>query len=157
MPAAGPLGWWKTCRSRSLSRRHPPQLAGGITYIRSSAGWRYLAIWIDLYSRRVVRCKLDPRMDATLVIEALNRALGHRQVEPEKLLIHTDQGSQYRANVYRVLLAKHEIVCSMSVKGCCWTNTMVENFFSSFKLELDLDDDREVLISPRKLQRDLPF
>ena len=71
--------------------------AGDITYIRTSAGWRYLAVWIDLFSRRVVGWKLDVRMDAALVIEALNRALGHRRVEPEKLLIHTDQGSQYRA------------------------------------------------------------
>ncbi|WP_432784700.1 IS3 family transposase [Cyanobium sp. BSA11S] len=67
--------------------------AGDITYIRTSAGWRYLAVWIDLFSRRVVGWKLDRRMDAALVIEALNRALGHRQVEPEKLLLHTDQGS----------------------------------------------------------------
>jgi transposase InsO family protein len=131
--------------------------AGDITYIRTSAGWRYLAVWIDLYSRRVVGWKLDQRMDATLVIEALNRALGHRRVEPEKLLIHTDQGSQYRATDYRDLLAKHEITCSMSAKGCCWDNAVVESFFSTLKLELDLDDDRDVLISPQQLQRDLAF
>jgi transposase InsO family protein len=131
--------------------------AGDITYIRTSAGWRYLAVWIDLFSRRVVGWKLDQRMDAALVIEALNRALGHRQVEPEKLLIHTDQGSQYRATDYRDLLAKHEIVCSMSAKGCCWDNAVVESFFSTLKLELDLDDDRDVLISPQQLQRDLAF
>ena len=126
-------------------------------YIRTSAGWRYLAVWIDLFSRRVVGWKLDVRMDAALVIEALNRALGHRHVEPEKLLIHTDQGSQYRAIDYRALLAKHEISCSMSAKGCCWDNAVVESFFSTLKLELDLDDNREDLISPQQLQRDLAF
>ena len=131
--------------------------AGDITYIRTSAGWRYLAVWIDLFSRRVVGWKLDVRMDAGLVIEALNRALGHRRVEPEKLLIHTDQGSQYRAIDYRALLAKHEISCSMSAKGCCWDNAVVESFFSTLKLELDLDDNREDLISPQQLQRDLAF
>ena len=131
--------------------------AGDITYIRTSAGWRYLAVWIDLYSRRVVGWKLDQRMDAALVIEALNRALGHRLVEPEMLLIHTDQSSQYRATDYRDLLNKHEIICSMSAKGCCWDNAVVESFFSTLKLELDLDDDREVLISPQQLQRDLAF
>jgi len=131
--------------------------AGDITYIRTSTGWRYLAVWIDLYSRRVVGWKLDQRMDAALVIEALNRALGHRRVEPEKLLIHTDQGSQYRASDYRDLLTKHEITCSMSGKGCCWDNAVVESFFSTLKLELDLDDDRHVLISPQQLQRDLAF
>jgi transposase InsO family protein len=131
--------------------------AGDITYIRTTAGWRYLAVWIDLFSRRVVGWKLDYRMDAALVIEALNRALGHRQVEPEQLLIHTDQGSQYRASDYRELLGKHEIVCSMSAKGCCWDNAVVESFFSTLKLELDLDDNRETLISPQRLQRDLAF
>jgi len=91
------------------------------------------------------------------VIEALNRALGHRQVEPEKLLIHTDQGSQYRATDYRDLLEKHEIVCSMSAKGCCWDNAVVESFFSTLKFELDLDDDRKDLTSPQQLQNDLAF
>ena len=92
---------------------HPPapnlSWAGDITYIRTSAGWRYLAVWIDLYSRRVVGWKLAHRMDTALVMEALNRALGHRRVEPEQLIIHTDQGSQYRASDYRKLLQKHEI------------------------------------------------
>jgi len=131
--------------------------AGDITYIRTSAGWRYLAVWIDLFSRRVVGWKLDHRMDAALVIEALNRALGHRQVEPEKLLLHTDQGSQYRATDYRDLLREQRIVCSMSAKGCCWDNAVVESFFSTLKLELDLDDNREELISHQQLQRDLAF
>jgi putative transposase len=131
--------------------------AGDITYIRTTAGWRYLAVWIDLFSRRVVGWALDQRMDAALVIEALSRALGHRQVEPEQLLIHTDQGSQYRANDYRELLQKEKITCSMSAKGCCWDNAVVESFFSTLKLELDLDDDRDVLISPQQLQRDLAF
>jgi transposase InsO family protein len=131
--------------------------AGDITYIRTSSGWRYLAIWIDLFSRRVVGWKLDHRMDAALVIEALNRALGHRLVEPELLLIHTDQGSQYRASDYRILLEKHEIGCSMSAKGCCWDNAVAESFFSTLKLELDLDDNRKELIAPQQLQRDLAF
>jgi putative transposase len=131
--------------------------AGDITYIRTSAGWRYLAVWIDLFSRRVVGWKLDHRMDAALVIEALNRALGHRQVEPEKLLLHTDQGSQYRATDYRDLLREQKIVCSMSAKGCCWDNAVVESFFSTLKLELGLDDNREELISHQQLQRDLAF
>jgi transposase InsO family protein len=102
--------------------------AGDITYIRTSAGWRYLGIWIDLFSRRVVGWTLDQRMDAALVIEALNRALGRRQVEPETLLIHTDQGSQYRATGYRDLLRDQKITCSMSAQGCCWDNAVVESF-----------------------------
>jgi transposase InsO family protein len=105
--------------------------AGEITYIRTSSGWRYLAVWIDLFSRRVVGWTLDARMDTALVIEALSRALGHRQVEPDQPLIHTDQGSQYRANDYRELLQQEKITCSMSAKGCCWDNAAVESLFST--------------------------
>jgi len=109
--------------------------AGDITYIRTTAGWRYLAVLIDLFSRRVVGWKLVERMDAALVIEALNRALCQRQVKAEQLLIHTDQGSQYRATDYRELLKKHQVRCSMSAKDCCWDNAVVESFFSTLKLD----------------------
>ena len=68
--------------------------AGDITYIRTTAGWRYLAVWMDLFSRRVVGWMLGSSMEASLVLEALHRALGQRQVEADHLLIHTDQGSQ---------------------------------------------------------------
>ena len=105
--------------------------AGDITYIRTKAVWRYLAVWIDLFSRRVIGWKLDDRVDAALVVEALNRALGHRQLKAEQLLIHTDQGSQYRATDYKELLKKHQIRSSMSAKGCCWDNAVVESFFSN--------------------------
>ncbi len=66
--------------------------AGDITYIRTTAGWRHLAVWIDLYSRRVVGWAMGATMVATMVLEALNRALGHRQIEADQLLVHTDQG-----------------------------------------------------------------
>jgi putative transposase len=86
-------------------------------------------------------------MDAALVIETLNQALGHRQVEPDQRQIHTDQGSQYRTNDYQELLQKEKITCSMSAKGCCGYNAIAESIFSTLKLELNLDDDREDLIS----------
>ncbi len=88
--------------------------ASDITYIGTTEGWRYLAVWIDLFlfSRRVVGWKLERPMDASLVIEVLNRALGHRQVEPKQLLIHADQGSHCRATDYRRLLEDHKISCS---------------------------------------------
>ncbi|MCX5943970.1 MAG: hypothetical protein NTZ53_01370 [Cyanobacteria bacterium] len=78
-----------------------------MTTIRSAGGWRYLALshrklhsteWIDPYRRGVVGWAMGDTMEATLVLEALNRALGRRQIEPDQLLIHTDQGCQYRAN-----------------------------------------------------------
>jgi len=96
-------------------------------------------------------------MDAARLIVALNRALGDRCVEPAQLLIHTDQGSQYRAKDYRMVLQKEMITCSMSAKGWCWDNAVVESLFSTLKLELNLDDDREDLISPQLLQYDLAF
>ena len=130
--------------------------AGDFIYIRIAAGRRYLAVWINLCTRRVFGWKLDARMDAALVIEALHRALGQRQVEPEQLLLNRDQGSQSRASDYRELLCRHAIVCSMSARGCCRDNTVVESLFSTLKfLELHLDDNREEPISPKKLQREL--
>jgi transposase InsO family protein len=131
--------------------------AGDITYIRTTAGWRYLAVWIDLYSRRVVGWAMGATMEATLVLEALNRALGHRQIESDHLLVHTDQGSQYRAAAYRQLLENHKISCSMSAKGCCWDNAVVESFFSTLKHELGLDDAAEIVNSPQQLIRQMAF
>jgi len=131
--------------------------AGDITTIRTTAGWRYLAVWIDLYSRRVVGWAMGATMEATLVLEALNRALGHRQIESDQLLIHTDQGSQYRATAYRQLLEDRKISCSMSANGCCWDNAVVESFFSTLKHELDLDDDAAILNSPQQLIREMAF
>ena len=131
--------------------------AGDITYIRTTTGWRYLAVWIDLYSRQVVGWAMGASIEATLVLEALNRALGHRQIEADQLLVHTDQGGQYRATAYRQLLESHQIRCSMSAKGCCWDNAVVESFFSTLKHELDLDDDAEALLSSQQLQSRLAF
>ncbi len=96
-------------------------------------------------------------MEATLVLEALNCALGQRQIEPEQLLVHTDRGSQYRAKAYRQLLEGRKISCSMSAKGCCWDNAVVESFISTLKHELDLDDDAEALLSSQQLQTHLAF
>jgi putative transposase len=93
----------------------------------------------------------------TLVIEALNRALGQHQVNVEQLLIQTDQGSQYRATNYIELLKKYQIRCSMSAKGCCWVNTVVESFFSTLNLQLTLDDNCKELLDPKEQQRDLAF
>ncbi|WP_255003152.1 IS3 family transposase [Cyanobium sp. HWJ4-Hawea] len=131
--------------------------AGDITYIRTTAGWRYLAVWIDLYSRRVVGWAMGSSMEATLVLEALNRALGQRQIAPDQLLIHTDQGSQYRATAYKQMLEGRKISCSMSARGCCWDNAVVESFFSTLKHELDLDHDAKMLLSPHQLLRQLAF
>jgi len=86
---------------------------------------------IDLSSRRVVGWAMGRTMDTTLVMEALKRALGHRQIEPDQLQIHTNEGSQYRANADRLVLEIHTINTSMSAKGCCWDNAVVDSFFST--------------------------
>jgi len=129
--------------------------AGDITYIRTSAGWRYLAVWIDLYSRRVVGWKLGASMEASLVIEALNRAIGARSVNLEQLMIHTDQGSQYTGKAFQQKLVEKEITCSMSRKGNCWDNACVESFFATLKDELDVE--LGLLRTPEELLRDLAF
>lgn len=127
--------------------------AGDITYVRTTQGWRYLAIWMDLFSRRIVGWTLGSSLEGTLVIEALHRALGQRQVNPDALLIHTDRGSQYTASEYQDLLKKEKIECSMSGKGNCWDNAVVESFFSTYKLENDLDGNSPNLLTPWELQR----
>ena len=96
-------------------------------------------------------------MYTALVMEALNKALGNRRVEAEQLIIHTDQGSQYRGSDYRKLLRKHGISCSMSAKGCCWDNAVVESLFSTLKFGLDLNYDAKNLLNPAQVQRSLTF
>ncbi len=83
--------------------------------------------------------------------------MGYRQIEADRLQVHTDQGSQYRATAYRQLLEGRKISCRVSAKGCCWDNAVVESFFSTLKHELALDDDAEVLLSSQQLQSRLAF
>ena len=122
-----------------LGRRFNPvapnvAYASDITYIRTGAGWLYLAVVLDLFSRRVVGWAMAPSMPASLVCEALNMAIGHRQPAPG-LVVHSDRGSQYASAEYQALLAKHGYVCSMSRKGNCWDNAVAERFFLNLKME----------------------
>jgi putative transposase len=125
---------------------------GDITYIRTTEGWRYLAVWMDLYSRRIIGWKIGSNMEAELVTKALNRALILRRINPSKLVIHTDQGSQYTGSKYQKLLIENKINCSMSRKGNCWDNAAMESFFSTYKLENNLDDNSKILLTPLQLQ-----
>lgn len=105
-----------------------------ITYVWTAEGWIYLAIVIDLYSRRVVGWSMDKRMTKALVIRALIMAVNLRQPKPG-LIHHSDRGSQYASQAYQNLLKRYGMVCSMSRKGNCWDNAPVERFFSSLKRE----------------------
>ena len=95
--------------------------AGDLTYIWTREGWLYLAVLLDLYSRKVVGWSLGSRMETGLVKGALEMAIGRRQPAPG-LLHHTDRGSQYASHGYRNLLSQHGMVCSMSGKGECLDN-----------------------------------
>lgn len=105
-----------------------------ITYIRTGTGWLYLAIVLDLFSRKVIGWVMAPSMLAELVCTALQMAIRQRQPAPG-LIVHTDRGSQYASALYQALLAEHGVVCSMSRQGNCWDNAVAERFFLNLKME----------------------
>ena len=106
--------------------------AGDVTYLKTGEGWMYLAIVMDLYSRRIVGWHLDKRMTTDLVNTALTRAYSIRR--PAKgLVFHSDRGSQYTSKRFRALLAGYGMRASMGDVGACWDNAVVERFFGSLK------------------------
>ena len=108
--------------------------ASDITYIKTRQGWLYLAVVLDLFSRRVVGWSMSRWISRHLAISALNMALDQRL--PDKQLIHhSDRGSQYTSDDFRDELAKHNIECSMSGRGNCYDNAVVESFFGLLKRE----------------------
>lgn len=109
---------------------------GDITYIATEEGWLFLAIFLDLFTRKVVGFSSDDNMRVELVTNALEMALGRQDVKDGELLAHTDRGSQYAAEDYRKKLSAAGIVASMSRKGNCWDNAHCESFFHSLKTEL---------------------
>jgi len=108
--------------------------AGDITYLWTNEGWYYLAVVIDLYSRKVIGWAMSERMTARLVCDALTMALFRRK-QPKGVIVHTDRGSQYCSHDYQTLLRDHGFICSMSAKGCCYDNACSESFFHSLKVE----------------------
>ena len=106
-----------------------------ITYIWTSEGWLYLAVVLDLFSRRVVGWSMSRTMERSLVISALEMAVSRRHPRMG-LLCHSDRGSQYASHDYQQALSQAGIVCSMSRKGNCWDNAPMESFFASLKREL---------------------
>ena len=106
-----------------------------MTYLWNAQGWLYLAVIIDLFSRRVVGWSMSERVDRKLALDALRMALAQRRPQPG-LIHHSDRGSQYASGDYQQLLAKHGLRGSMSRRGDCWDNAVAESFFASLKLEL---------------------
>jgi putative transposase len=127
--------------ARDFSATAPNQKwVGDITYIWTREGWLYLAVLIDLFSRRVVGWSMSESLSTELPLRALKMAIAARR-PPRGLLHHTDRGCQYASVEYRSVLAHHGIVASMSRKGNCWDNAVAESFFATLKTELvrDLD------------------
>lgn len=122
-----------------LARRFDPNgpnqaWVSDITYIRTRSGWLYLAVVLDLYARKVVGWAMAPTMHAELVCAALQLAIAQRQPAPG-LIVHSDRGSQYASAPHQALLARHSLVGSMSRRGNCWDNAVMERFFLSLKTE----------------------
>jgi putative transposase len=107
-----------------------------ITYIWTTEGWLYLAVIIDLFSRRVVGWSMAEHMRTELVLTALEAALGQRHPAQSGLLFHSDRGSQYASGDYQMALQQATITGSMSRRGNCWDNAVAESFFGTLKTEL---------------------
>jgi len=105
-----------------------------ITYIRTQEGWLYLAVVIDLFSRQVVGWSMQPRMHTDLVIQALLMAVWRRKPE-QRVIVHSDQGSQFTSEDWRGFLKTHNLEPSMSRRGNCYDNAVAESFFQLLKRE----------------------
>jgi putative transposase len=109
-----------------------------ITAIATDEGWLYLAILLDLYSRRVVGWAMRPTLETELVCAAWQMAAARRQ-PGAGLIHHSDRGCQYTSDRYRALLREHTVTCSMSRRGNCFDNAPTESFFRTLKVELEND------------------
>ena len=109
--------------------------ASDITYVATGEGWLYLAIVLDLFSRRVVGWSMRATLGRSLVVDALGSALGHRRPEAG-LIHHSDRGSQYASADFQATLQAAQITCSMSRRGDCYDNAVVESFFGTLEQEL---------------------
>lgn len=111
--------------------------AGDITALPTGQGWLYLAVVLDLWSRRVIGWALRATLETELVLAAWHVAVGRRQTAPQ--LHHSDRGCQYTSDAFQRVLTRHHVVCSMSRRGDCWDNAPVESFFRTLKVELAPD------------------
>jgi transposase InsO family protein len=129
----------KPVAKNHLSRQFKPAKlnqvwAGDITYIATKEGWLYLAVVMDLHSRKIIGWSMSKRMKASLVCQALKAAIDYRKPAPGTMF-HSDRGVQYASEAFQSHLSSNGIKCSMSRKGNCWDNAVVESFFNSLKQE----------------------
>lgn len=122
--------------NRCFQAQRPNQIwVGDVTFIATRAGWLYLAVLLDLYSRKVIGWSMSERIDKRLVLDALDMALLRRKPDRE-VLHHTDRGAIYGSDEYRGKLSTHQLTPSMSRKADCYDNAVAESFFSTLKNEL---------------------
>jgi transposase InsO family protein len=110
--------------------------AGDVTYIATGEGWSYLAVLLDLFSRRVVGWAMSTTNDTALALAALQDAVCTRRTVPTGLVHHTDRGSPYASDEYRKALTQYGMTPSMSRTGDCWDNAVSESFFATLRAEL---------------------
>lgn len=120
-----------------------------ITYIRTDQGWMYLAVVLDLFTRKVVGWSCDDSMTSQLVVDAMQNAIDQERPEGD-VLCHSDRGSQYASEQYQKLLKENGFTCSMSRKGDCWDNAPMESFFGTLKKELVHHERYETRVQVRK-------
>jgi putative transposase len=119
---------------REFTAEHPNRAwVTDITYIRTWEGWLYLAVVVDLFSRKVIGWATKPTLARDLVLDAVLMAIRHRR--PRNTLIHSDQGCQYGSDAWRRFCRAHHLEPSMSRRGNCWDNAVAESFFGSLKKE----------------------
>lgn len=106
-----------------------------ITYLATATGWVYLAVVVDLFSRKVVGWSIGASLATELVRQALREAIERRRPDGRRLLHHSDRGCQYTSDVYQETLRRLGITCSMSHRSCCYDNAVMERFFWSLKYE----------------------
>lgn len=135
--------------SRAFKAQRPNRKwVADVTYIPTREGFIYLAVVLDLYSRKVVGWSMGDRLVSELAQRALRHAIEQRG--PERgLLVRSDQGQEYYARDYQAILKEHRFVCSMSRKGNCYDNAVAESFFHSLKVEQAHHDDYKTLAQAR--------
>jgi len=127
----------KNVLDRNFTTTEPDRAwVADITYIWTAQGWLYLAVIIDLFSRRVVGWSMAEHMRTDLILTALKAALGQRIPSISGLVFHSDRGSQYASSDYQSALQNAGITCSMSRRANCWDNAVAESFFGTLKIEL---------------------
>jgi putative transposase len=136
LKAAGESRVCKNRLSRNFTVKRPDRVwTGDITYIWTHSGWVYLAVVIDLFSRKIVGWAISTRPDTTLAIQALAMAVRTRPYRRWRLMFHSDQGCQYTSQEFREYLRDRGILQSMSRRGQCWDNAPTESFFGTLKQE----------------------